>query len=54
MLESCAIAITEPNEMMAELRNRMPVILDAQDFDWWMAGDVREVGQLLKPARPSG
>jgi putative SOS response-associated peptidase YedK len=35
--------------MMAELHNRMPVILDAQDFDWWMEGDVREVGQLLQP-----
>jgi len=35
--------------MMAELHNRMLVILDSQDFVWWMEGDVREVGQLLKP-----
>ncbi len=49
VLESCAIVITEPNEMMAELHNRMPVILDSRDFDWWMEGDVREVGQLLTP-----
>ena len=48
-LESCSIVTTEANDMMAELHNRMPVILDAQDFDWWMEGDVREVGQLLKP-----
>jgi len=48
-LESCSIVTTQANDMMAELHNRMPVILDAQDFDWWMAGDVREVGQLLKP-----
>lgn len=48
-LESCTIVTTEANGMMAALHNRMPVILDAQDFDWWMSGDVREVGQLLQP-----
>ncbi len=48
-LESCSIVTTEANDMMADLHNRMPVILDAQDFDWWMEGDVREVGQLLTP-----
>jgi len=49
ILESCSIVTTEANDMMSKLHNRMPVILDAQDFDWWMTGDVREVGQLLKP-----
>ena len=48
-LESCSIVTTEANEMMSQLHNRMPVILDAQEFDWWMAGDVRAVGQLLTP-----
>ncbi len=48
-IESCTIVTTEANEMMAELHNRMPVILDAHDFDWWMTGDGKEVGQLLKP-----
>jgi putative SOS response-associated peptidase YedK len=47
--ESCSIITTEANEMMSELHDRMPVILDPQDFDWWMQGDVKEVGQLLKP-----
>ncbi|MGI8740676.1 MAG: SOS response-associated peptidase [Gammaproteobacteria bacterium] len=48
-LESCTIVTTEANEMMAELHNRMPVILDPQDFDWWMTGKTEEVGQLLAP-----
>jgi putative SOS response-associated peptidase YedK len=48
-IESCAIITTEPNELMARLHNRMPVILDPQDFDWWMTGSVDEVGQLLLP-----
>lgn len=48
-LDTCAIVTTTANGMMANLHHRMPVILDAQDFDWWMDGDLREVGQLLKP-----
>jgi putative SOS response-associated peptidase YedK len=32
-VESCAIATTEANELMAELHNRMPVILDPVHFD---------------------
>ncbi len=28
----------------------MPVILDPEDYDWWMTGRTEEVGQLLKPS----
>jgi putative SOS response-associated peptidase YedK len=48
-IEPCAIVTTKANELMAELHNRMPVILDSQDFDWWMTGKTEEVGQLLRP-----
>jgi putative SOS response-associated peptidase YedK len=48
-IESCTIVTTEANEMMAKLHNRMPVILDPEDFDWWMTGAAHEVGQLLVP-----
>jgi putative SOS response-associated peptidase YedK len=48
-LESCTIVTTDANEMMSELHNRMPVILDPQDYDWWLTGRTEEVGQLLKP-----
>jgi putative SOS response-associated peptidase YedK len=30
--------------MMSALHNRMPVILDPQDYDWWMTGRTEEVG----------
>jgi hypothetical protein len=36
-------------ELMAELHNRMPVILDPECFDWWMTGPKDEVEQLLVP-----
>ena len=48
-IESCTIITTKANEMMAELHNRMPVILDPEDFDWWMTGKTEQVGQLLRP-----
>jgi putative SOS response-associated peptidase YedK len=41
MIESCAIITCAPNEMMAQLHNRMPVILDPEHFDWWMTGGSR-------------
>jgi putative SOS response-associated peptidase YedK len=33
-IESFTIITTTPNELMAELHNRMPGILDPQGFDW--------------------
>lgn len=47
-VESCCLITTAANDLMSEIHNRMPVILDPDDFDWWMTGDVKEVGQLLK------
>jgi putative SOS response-associated peptidase YedK len=51
-IESCTIITTTPNELMAQLHNRMPVILDSECFDWWMTGPRDEVGQLLVPCPP--
>ena len=39
-LESCAILTTSPNELVASLHDRMPVILAPDDFDLWR--DPRE------------
>jgi len=41
-LESCTLLTTEPNEKLAEIHNRMPVILHAEDYDEWL-GDGTEV-----------
>ncbi len=35
-LRTCTIITTTPNELMSALHNRMPVILDAKDFDRWL------------------
>jgi len=36
---------------MAQLHNRMPVILYLGTFDWWMTGSADEVGQSFVPYR---
>ena len=48
-IELGTIINTAANELMAELHNRMPVLLDPQGFAWWMTGQTEEVGQLLTP-----
>jgi putative SOS response-associated peptidase YedK len=53
-IESCAIITTTANALMAELHDRMPVILDPQDYDWWMTGRTEEAGQLLAPCPADG
>jgi len=35
-IKSATIITTEPNPKIARLHNRMPVILDAQDYDRWL------------------
>jgi putative SOS response-associated peptidase YedK len=38
-LESCTVIITEANELAGAVHDRMPVILDAADYDAWLAGE---------------
>jgi putative SOS response-associated peptidase YedK len=38
-LETCTILTTEPNELAAVYHDRMPVILDPEDYDAWLSGE---------------
>jgi putative SOS response-associated peptidase YedK len=52
LVESFTIITTEPNELMAELHDRMPVILHREDYAIWLSRDEQnliKLGQLLKP-----
>ncbi len=42
VLESCTLLTTEPNEKLADIHNRMPVILHPEDYNLWL-GDGAEV-----------
>jgi len=46
-IESCTIITTEPNELMADLHNRMPVILSCNDYEPWLNTPSDDAQQLL-------
>ena len=51
-LLSCTILTTSPNDLMATLHDRMPVILKPADYDRWLdpgVTDPDEVQDLLRP-----
>jgi putative SOS response-associated peptidase YedK len=39
-LKSCTMIITEPNELAAEVHDRMPVFLTSEQFAPWLSGDA--------------
>jgi len=44
------MVITEPNKFVAEVHDRMPVILEAKDFEQRERGDAEDAAALMKPA----
>lgn len=53
-LESCTIVTTTPNELMASIHNRMPVIVAPEDYDTWLASEPNpSLGlHLIRPYPP--
>ena len=49
-VRSCAMVITEPNKFVAEVHDRMPVILEKPQFDQWLNGTPDAAAELMKPA----
>jgi putative SOS response-associated peptidase YedK len=52
VLETCSILTTTPNAVTAAVHDRMPVILDPDNYDLWLDPGMRDVGaasELLKP-----
>ena len=51
-IESCTLLTTQPNELLSQVHNRMPVILNPDDFDLWLdisAQNASAVQHLLRP-----
>lgn len=47
---SVALLTTQPNEVMEEIHDRMPVVLDKESWeDWLKNNDLLKVNALLKP-----
>lgn len=56
-LESFTILTTEPNELVAPLHDRMPVILPPNGWDTWLdptLDDPSALSRLLRPYPPEG
>ncbi|WP_044748965.1 SOS response-associated peptidase [Bacillus alveayuensis] len=52
VIHSCTIITTEPNELMADIHNRMPVILRKEDEETWLNRSIEDndlLHDLLKP-----
>jgi putative SOS response-associated peptidase YedK len=45
-LESCTLLTTQPNELVAPIHNRMPVILDPADYDAWLDPQLQDPAAL--------
>src|SRR5438093_9688886 len=52
VIESCTLLTTEPNELLAQVHNRMPVILDPQDYGQWLDPGLQEAGGVKPLLRP--
>lgn len=55
-LRSCTIITTSPNDVMATIHDRMPVILPASAWESWLDRDNDDLdllGKLLVPADPA-
>jgi putative SOS response-associated peptidase YedK len=51
-LQTFSILTTTPNEMLAQIHNRMPVILDAADYDRWLDPGLQDPAQVADLLRP--
>jgi len=52
VIESCTILTTGPNALVADLHNRMPVIVPPDKYDLWLDPDVTDfaaIRDILKP-----
>ncbi len=55
VLETFTIITCEPNELVMNIHNRMPVIIAKENWDVWLSGtDLNEVKALLRPYPEEG
>lgn len=52
VVESFSVIVTEANSLMRPIHDRMPVILQPQDYARWLNPGFSEVGELLALLKP--
>ncbi len=53
-LETCTILTTDPNDLVAPLHSRMPVIISREEYDRWLVPgtEAADLNELLRPYPP--
>ncbi len=51
-IETCTIITTEANKVLEPIHERMPVILQAKDYDHWLDTKEKDTGKLQKLLAP--
>ena len=51
-IESCTIIVTDANELVQEIHDRMPVILAPDDYGGWLDPKNTDAGGLLAMLKP--
>ncbi len=54
VIDSCTIIVTDANELMRPIHDRMPVILEPGDFGRWLDPGEKDRDGLLRPAPSQG
>jgi len=52
-IESCTIVVTDANELVREIHDRMPVILGREDYAAWLDPGNRDTDGLLARLKPA-
>jgi putative SOS response-associated peptidase YedK len=53
VIGSCASIVTDANDLMKPIHDRMPVILDPADFGRWLETSLEHAQDLLPLLRPA-
>ena len=51
-IESCTIIVTDANEVLKPIHDRMPVILDPDQYDTWLDPSIRDADALKSLLKP--
>ncbi len=52
LVESCTILTTTPNQLLADIHDRMPVILAPDDYDLWLDPGMRDAATAVDMLKP--
>ena len=51
VVETCSILTTAPNSLLAEVHDRMPVILEPENYDLWLDPGFKDLDTLTAMLR---